>query len=502
MAQIKSDMKGSKRVFSGDADGTEARKGEDKENEGVRQREKRGHPRASTSTPATRAGRHTNIHGHGQASNAKRPSPRKLSRKPSAADGVDRELADEFGDMSIEDQGIVVPVITTMNVTAQGTILMPRSRAPSEAQPPQSQFLEPPTYPSSSIRRGTNDDLNRFVSSSTATSGTVLTVGSAGSFVKHAGPGHVAGSGNIRRIGPEDVQGMLGERVGRMVFDKVTMRWVKGVASKGANGGHASGSGGEEERTEHTRESTESEDVFRDIESLKDETQPHESDDGMSRITETDREREDPEVDDEEEMELTSFSFDGPSAAGIVQVMTGVDDMTTDSEDEEDDRALATETEGHEHDDVSGDGFDSDEELPDNMLPPLLAPAFSTPRPPMHSHSQPSPQTPGVRGVMKSSSNTPVSALKNGTGPRNHARTPANRTGHRRSVSFSDGKRDGPIRGVGKQAGTTVGVVGGDTLDEKGVGFVPSVRSKRIAEMMEDLESAGWSLFRYYIMLA
>jgi hypothetical protein len=55
-------------------------------------------------------------------------------------------------------------------------------------------------------------------------------------------------------------------------------------------------------------------------------------------------------------------------------------------------------------------------------------------------------------------------------------------------VSFSDGKREGPIRGVGRNAGVNVG---GVDEDEKGAVFVPSVRSKRIADMMEDLESAG-----------
>jgi hypothetical protein len=163
--------------------------------------------------------------------------------------------------------------------------------------------------------------------------------------------------------------------------------------------------------------------------------------------------------------------------------MTGVDDLTTDSEDE-DDGALVAEA-GSNEDDL-GDEFDSDEELPGDMLPPSVAPAISSPHPP----TQPSPQTPVVRGVLKSTSNTPVSALKNGTGPRNH-RTPANRISHHRSVSFSDGKREGPIRGIGKNTGAATGVMGDEVQDDKGAVFVPSVRSKRIADMMEDLESRG-----------
>ena len=509
MAQIKSDMKGSKRIFSGDTDGNEMRSGQDKENERLWQRERRGHHRASssTSTAATRGSRHTNTYTQG--SNGKGPSPRKPLRRPSATDEVDRELAEEAGDMSLEDRGAGPPLsIPMLNATVPRSIRMPRTRSPVGVTPSRAQTQHPglqafPTYPTNSVRLGANADLNRFVSSSTATSGTALTVGSAGSFVKHAGPGHVAGNGigngNIRRIAPEDVQGMLGERVGRMVFDKVMMKWVKGVVGKVDSGDRGDGDG-EEERTEHTRASTESEDVFRDIESLREDTdgdtqaQAHEeernNEDQMSRITETDREKEDEEAYDEEEMGLTSFSFDGPSAAGVVHVMTGVDDMTTDSEDE-DDCALVADPENHEYD--LGDGFDSDEELPDAMLPPLVPPAFSTPRP----LTQP-PQTPVVRSVMKSTSNTPVSALKNGSGSRKHNRTPANRISHRRSVSFSDGKRDGPIRGVGKNAGTTAGVIGDGMWEERGVVFVPSVRSKRIADMMENLESQGMCHYMGY----
>ena len=476
MAQIKSDMKGSKRRFSGDVDNTENRKGQDKENDGLEPRERRAYHRATSSTPAaaTRTSRHSHTYSqnHTQATAGKQGSSTRKGRL-SIADEVDRELAEEMGDMSIVGQPVAVPVTTTVNATAHSTTRIPRSRSPAGAcadptqgRGQQAELLAPPF---NSVRQGANDDLNRFVSSSTATSGTTLTAGSAGSFVKHAGPGHVVGNGNIRRIAPEDVQGMLGERVGKMVFDKVMMKWVKAVSVKMV-GGTVGDAEGEEERTENTRASTESEDVFRDIESLKedgDESQVQEGE--MSRITETDREQEETEGDDEEEMELTSFSFDSPSA-GVVHVMTGVEDMTTDSEDE-DDLGVVTETDRHEYDQDIGDGFDSDEELPEALRPPT----FSTPR---------APQTPlPTWDVIKSKSNTPVSALKNG---KHHNRTPGNR-GHRRSVSFSDGKRDGPIRGMGRNAGAN----GRECAQVGDPMFVPSVRSKRIADMMEDLESQG-----------
>ncbi|KAI9465638.1 hypothetical protein BJY52DRAFT_597676 [Lactarius psammicola] len=82
------------------------------------------------------------------------------------------------------------------------------------------------TFATSSILGRPNEDLNRFVSSSTV-SGTTLTTGSSGSFVKHPGPAH------ITRIAPEDIPS-LPERVGKMVFDKVMMRWVKATVPASA----------------------------------------------------------------------------------------------------------------------------------------------------------------------------------------------------------------------------------------------------------------------------
>lgn len=498
MAQIKSDMKGAKRIFSTDTEATEtSRKGDGKENDGTGAKDKKGHHRgaSSTSTVFTKASK---THTQARTSPGRSPgrvgsSPGRVGRSPKTRSSprrlrgsrvLEEDILDGMRDMSIEEQGTAVPIITTANASVQGTIRISRPPAASTA-PTQPGLLAPSAFAAGSLRVGT-DDLNRFVSSSTATSGTTLTAHSAQSFVKHAGPG---GAVNMRRIGPEEVQGMLGERVGKMVFDKVMMKWVKGVAGKlpSAPSGDAATGMYEEEKTEHTRASMESEDPFRDIESLREDgdvtSAPGQSlEDIMSRITET--EREDAEADDEEEMELNSFSFDGPSA-GVVNVMTGVDtgdDLTTDSEDDDD--RLVTETD-HEHEQDIGDGFDSDEELPEALRLQLIAPSWGTPRasPARQAMSPRSPKSPrSPRTVMKSRSNTPVSALKGGTGPRNH-RTPANRMGHRRSVSFSDGKREGPIRGVGR---ATEG-------DERSMGFVPSARSKRIADMMEDLESPGTS---------
>ncbi|KAF7365457.1 Sin component scaffold protein cdc11 [Mycena venus] len=78
------------------------------------------------------------------------------------------------------------------------------------------------------------------------------------------------------------------------------------------------------------------------------------------------------------------------------------------------------------------------------------------------------PRNPGATptSAMKSTSATPSSALKDPN--RTRFRTP--RRTHRRSVSFSDGKRDGPIRGLSS--------------------VEPSARSKRIAEMLARSDSS------------
>ena len=105
--------------------------------------------------------------------------------------------------------------------------------------------------------------------------------------------------------------------------------------------------------------------------------------------------------------------------------------------------------------------------------------------------------TPVIRSALKSGSVTPISAMK--PPHRGRLQTPAQKLTHRRSVSFSDGKREGPIVGLGRNLPTPDGSVvlsdpgslsEGDDVAEPGTStaLVPSVRSKRIAEMLEGLE--------------
>ena len=445
MAQIKSDIKTTRRLFSSDTEGSHVTRV------------------VSEAFPPT-----------------KEPGERSRSmRQRFAATTPEEDMVQDVSNMSIE---VWQPQTSTAPRSPPELAIIPATptdtvtiRQLARDQPP-FQHNSPSHLPPS-IRSAANDDLNRFVSSSTV-AGTTLTSGSAGSFIKHPGPKQ------MRRIGPEDVVGALSDKVGQMVLDRQTMKWVKDTALA------ASITAREREEDE------ESEDPFRDIESLRDEasTHPSEQEEGNeSRIEEIIEDADDPE-----EAVLNSFSFDDSSAA-ICPVMTGisrpdyedsedsgivVDDPLTDS-DESLEEEFADYT-GQQHEEVTDDV--SLREFP--APPPRANAVFSTPLPLRPNTMTSAGATPfsseGQPGTVKSNSVTPVSALKDP----NRSRTPANLK-HRRSVSFSDGKRDGPIRGLtGKVPEASDSESGNDNLGRSGTGsfFEPSARSKRIAGMLGDLQ--------------
>lgn len=449
MAQIKSDMKGNKRIFSGDSEMSHVTAhlddemsfahvvpptitihSYDKEN----QRETSRHHRRASSTGSARV----------------RASPRRSQRSLEPTAEAEGELAGNMSKLSIG------------------------WRRPSSLVPQNISIIaNPALLPTATMRSGTNEDLNRFVSSSTA-SGTTLTAGSVPSYVKHPGPAQ------LRTIAPKDVPA-LPERMGDMLFDKVMMKWVKSVQT----GADAPDFIAEEA----------SEDPFGDIESLRDDSR------GVERPPRGDG------TDDEEEMELTSFSTD--ASGRVVAVMTGVDtneldEDTTDSEGGNDAvvtgelehtfpprRDSESESEQDEDEDVGNETqlanhqqVDS-ESLTDAFAPPpIVVTTFTTPPPSVKKvpsstmkNRTPSaaPKNVGATPVsaMKSASATPSSALKDPN--RQRYRTPRRAHTHRRSVSFSDGKRDGPIRGLNS--------------------VEPSARSKRIAEMLARSDSSGALVF-------
>ncbi|KAH7913431.1 hypothetical protein BJ138DRAFT_1146190 [Hygrophoropsis aurantiaca] len=499
MEQIKNDMKGSKRLFSADTDISLSTHAED--TSAAHQPSLKGdHSQVSTWSEEKENQSHRKYPSMRRPSSSRRqqPSPRKPSRSY-RSDDADRSLAHELSNMSIDapwqDKESPRP-----RATAPAILPIPHIRVSSAPDP---DLLVPPThiapsYPSSSIRSGTNEDLNRFVSSSTA-SGTTMTTSSVPSFVKHAGPVQ------ITHIAPSDIPS-LPERVGKMVYDKDLMKWVRSTARS------VSATDDQPDHTVGTDVDAESEDPFRDIESLREDDSGGPNDDrpeiddthdmdehdaelDVSRIEEDG----DGELDDQEEVDLTSFSFDGHSVAAIriiptddeSEVVMEEDDHTTDSDSDDNDDVVSSTAEEVD--------LETEDEFPHQPQPlrPANSPNRSRPAPsvialatPIATRNKSSIMaTPmPTRSALKSTSATPVSALKNVS--RDKYRTPAQRLGHRRSVSFSDGKRDGPIRGLGVRGITPddyeVSLSDGDQVQGS---LVPSARSKRLADMMHDLEN-------------
>ena len=414
MKQIKTDVKRQKRVVSGDWDTSHTTT----------------HVEDHSLTGSVKSGASgKENHRHRQTSSSKSNVSRSRA-SPKKSSSEDTDLLKDFSHMSIN---LPAPIV---NITFAPSIPPPITQAIAPFT------IAPPSYPSTSIRLATNEDLNRFVSSSTA-SGTTLTAGSSHSFVKHAGPAH------IRTIAPGDLPS-LPERFGDMFFDKVMMKWIKSTATSTM----------EHEKSVNNSMVEVSDDPFGDIESLRDDSKTKDEigqsarplehvNQGMSVIEEQS------EVDDSEEMELTSFSTD--ASAHVVNIMTGVDtdgyddDLTTDSDDADD---IHTVTQAA----INDIDFDSEcEDVPPQNDSPALESSdleshlYQPSPPPSKSVSTPNRGncgslngTPIIKSALKSNSLTPTSALKNS----HRYQTPIHGIAHHRSVSFSDGKRDGPIRGL------------------------------------------------------
>jgi hypothetical protein len=497
MQQIKNDMRGSKRLFSGDTELSRYTHAEDERADlstSVLEKSQQSMWSSGSHDGSRRKPSKTGSPRRPSSTSRHHPSPRKFSR--SVSDDRERSLVLDMSNMSIE-----APWQTERSVRTHTTSPAPNPNVPHiriTSSTIIDAFPQPPTqlprsYPTSSIRSGNNDDLNRFVSSSTA-SGTTITASSAPSFVKHAGPVH------ITHIAPSDIPS-LPQRVGKMVYDKELMKWMRASTRVSSDG--------DDLRDHISVTDAESEDPFRDIDSLREDDSggtdvgvgiAKEAHVGAQEVEEVEEEahfkehptrieegEEEEEANDQEEVELISFTFDGPSVAGVRMVPLEDDtgDDTTASDSEEDDGA-GTDAESaptplafDSEDDMSRD---SPNQQPDEATPvaPRRASAVTTPMPP--------------KSALKSASVTPISAMKDPN--RDKYRTPAQRLGHRRSVSFSDGQRDGPIRGLTAKphesdddVGTSVSSF--ERTPTQSASYPPSARSKRIADMMHDLEHTG-----------
>jgi protein NUD1 len=475
MAQLKQDMKGSKRIFSTDATDTPSIRlpAVDQASQSIR---------PITGLPPS----HRPFQHQGSL-----PPPVQGSNSPRISFMVwsPRTYCDKTHDLK---QDTSAASLNTSRIYAHfpaPPILVapppsPPPQPPDRTQQPNATALEVGTRtntvllaptartgtpPTSSLLGRPNEDLNRFVSTSTV-SGTTLTAGSSGSFVKHPGPAQ------ITRIGPEDVPS-LPERVGKMVFDKVMMRWVKAAVVITPR----IPEGGGDRNAASSEIDAESEDPFRDIESLREDSLAGD-DVGEHMPPSTDNSSID-EVGDEEEMELTSFSFDGPSHSHARATIGGEDD-TTDSDNDDEDvteiSALSASLSLAGPPEIAFDQDSSDEEVHRERAVTFVK-GTSGP-----SREMPVP-TP-IRSALKGATTSPAVSFVDPL-VSIHC-TPASKPGHRRSVSFSDGKREGPIRGLGR--GTYAASLDHEPSTNVPVGetsFEPSARSKRIGEILDGLES-------------
>ncbi|KAH8818980.1 hypothetical protein DL96DRAFT_1622597 [Flagelloscypha sp. PMI_526] len=440
LAQIRSDMKkGQKRIFSGESDvvSVATAYGDEKENQ------KDGslrHKRTSSSKS-----------NQSVRSNASRRSPRPRPAIPSfAVAAAAPPVTQVYSVPSAPDFGHLVP------------------------------------QPEFEVGPHRREDMHRYVSSSTNASGTTLTTGTAASYMKHAGPAQ------IRTIAPGDVPG-LPEKLGGMVFDKILMKWVRTTVG-----------------AQVVREEPDEEDPFGDFESLRDETQSRKgppSEVGTAAVDERLLEQTADVFDEleEEEMDLTSFEADGRSLK-VVPILTGdLSDSDSETPTEGDPVEFKALNEGFDSTfESDDDGFEpnfhfqeelemseseTDESVEDIIENELTLPASASmaeeedtaqpvtsvtieddlPPPPSGVVTPPRQSTsavvatPIIRSALKNTSR------KNGTpypsAAKSNYRTPKNQSLHRRSVSFSDGKRDGPIQDAN---------------------FLPSARTRRIADALEN----------------
>ncbi|KAJ3973830.1 hypothetical protein EV361DRAFT_897850 [Lentinula raphanica] len=437
MAQIKNDMKGQKRIFSGDSD-----------------------------VYATAADNSQNLSGRSlRLSKLESDSRRSLHRSSNRREEAD--LAHQLSHIYLSAQ-----TSTSRHMTSNIHPL-PRICVSSESSMLAKVPSPPHSVPSSTTEA--DNDIRRVVSSSSASSGTTLTASSLPSDVKHSGTAH------IRTITPNEVPPL--ETLGNMVFDKAEMKWVKRTRYD----------------EEHSSPEDVSEDPFGDIESLRDDSSSRieeltasieEHDDDVMNYNELSRVEEQSEVDDAEEMELTSFETDHPNSR-LVHAMSGfILDGGTETSDSEDDTGLREAVNLSEYIPEEEEEIHTDEEeIPDEEEEGDSGNGEVESNEPSNLHAVSPPDTPErpipSSSSMRSAMKTPASALKDISAAR--YRTPQKNSKHRRSVSFSDGKRDGPIRGLNKNS-----EMGDVTMPGSRSGSVPSARSKRIANMLVALEDSDY----------
>ncbi|KAJ9113972.1 hypothetical protein QFC19_000168, partial [Naganishia cerealis] len=371
------------------------------------------------------------------------------------------------------------------------------------------------------------EDMNRYISS-TSTANTATTAVST-SFVKHRGPPAPAPHGRaqgVRTIGLNDIP-QIPRQVGNMVFDPVR-GWIKATRAARSTDPSASPNRIDENKSS----SAESMDIFAGMESLRDEEGSPEQ--GTFHRLETTQQR-GQNLSPVLEVSMSQVMHE----ATVIHNLEPAESQRSDEEERASGLELQQPPAGHVHasatyspasdlERLSINREEAVEVSPTNALPARTeiekregeTPRKPAPRrPELHETvSAPTPLqtdpvqcTPAVRSILKTGSiemsvvrtvvpTTPLSAIKIASAPEDSAR---------RSVSFSDGQTHGKIREhnvrhigrASRRQRNWTAVAPEDDIfnsqdgssggEQSQLAMQPSVRSKRIQNMLNGLSQEG-----------
>jgi hypothetical protein len=258
--------------------------------------------------------------------------------------------------------------------------------------------------------------------------GKISRISSVASGVKHAGEplSHKA----ITRIAPADIS-PVPEQVGRMQFDKTALRWVK-------------------------RPGEESDDPFRDIESIK----------GTNSAN----------------SRASRHAFFPSGITTTFESPQNVVDLTT--ADEESDEDVVDPLPREALQEVAPMVQKQDSTI--NIMPASTLQAIPAVMTPLTNRLAPRTVPTPIRSALKSGGNmvTPVNTqvIQQASSDK--------RGSHPRSVSFSDGRRSGRIRGLHPEEPGEESRESAPQLEER-QSYQPSLRTNRITDMLDDLDGTS-----------
>ncbi|WVW82275.1 hypothetical protein I302_104281 [Kwoniella bestiolae CBS 10118] len=396
------------------------------------------------------------------------PSPRRMLRRLSASEEIKRVAEEDSGSSDERSQPL------------RNSLTRPRQQLEERRPTSRASTSSNPGGPSQPAQAPFNaDDLNRYMSSSTHATSTVVST----SFVKHRGPKAVSSgpAHGMRMIRPDDVQGVVPDRIGKMRFDRAGMRWVREELGPVDEAGESRLGGSEE-----------SVDVFAGMESLPDDTQ-----------------RNNTNTHSVHQAEISVFSVSSASISDNGDVIIHEAERTRIIDEEESDIISESEAEEEVEEPTEVPSVRPSAPSPASIDPesphrPMIhhastAPAIMTPTPSAYA---PKPIRSALRNAL-----TPAGVFKKRTGWSDEV-TPAGTRGAtpgssgKRSVSFSDGKKTGKIVGLEVEIKTTAAARWSTTDEndlfnedssshntgENSKSFLPSARTKRIQNLLEDME--------------